>query len=80
LKPLLVSSVLALIISPVVPLLIDTGVWMLLFLLLVYYLVYAAAAVITRSFDSEDISLLKEVGQWTGLNKSPLTDWLKRIS
>jgi len=42
--------------------------WMLPLLFILYYAVYAAAVVLTRSFDKEDIAMLLEIEKLSGVN------------
>jgi hypothetical protein len=52
---------------------------MLPLLFILYYVVYAAAVVLTRSFDREDIAMLLEIEKLSGINFAPIKKILSRF-
>ena len=46
--------------------------WMLPLLFVLYYIVYGAAIVLTKSFDAEDLALLRAMGRKAGVDASTL--------
>jgi O-antigen/teichoic acid export membrane protein len=79
LKPLIASIALALLFRFTIGSFIDVTLWMLPLLFILYYVIYGIAAVLTRSFDQEDISLLLEIEKRSGINATPIKKILKRF-
>ena len=79
LKPLIASIALALLFRFTIGSFIDVTLWMLPLLFILYYVIYGAVTVLTRSFDQEDIFLLLEIEKRSGINAAPIKKILSRF-
>jgi O-antigen/teichoic acid export membrane protein len=77
LKPLVISAILALLFQIVFGRFILVDWWMLPCLLLLYYVIYSMATVLSKSFDREDIVLLLAIEKRSGINAEPLKKILR---
>lgn len=78
LKPVVVSVVLVFLFQLIVGGLTVTW-WMLPLLFILYYAIYGAAVVLTRSFDQEDIAVLLEMEKRSGINTAAIKRILSRF-
>lgn len=78
-KPVLVSSGLLLLIGFVFGNLVTIAVWMLPLLLILFYVVYGLAMLLTRSIDREDITALLSIERRAGLNLGAIKRILRRF-
>ena len=79
LKPVVVSVALAFLFQFIVGGFLTVTLWMLPLLFILYYAIYGAAVVLTRSFDKEDIALLLEIEKRSGINAAPVKKILSRF-
>ncbi len=79
LKPILVSVVLVFSAHLIVIGFISIVWWMLPLIFLVFYAVYGASLLVTRSVDKEDIALMLAIEERAGINAVPVKRFLQRF-
>lgn len=79
LKPLILSIGLAFLFLLIINSFITVTWWMLPLLFILYYTIYGAATVFSRSFDKEDIALLLEIEERSGIDTAPIKKILSKF-
>jgi len=79
LKPLITSIIIALVFQFTLGRMIVITFWMMPCLLILYYIIYVIAVILTRSFDQEDLVMLSEIDQIIGINTGPLKRLLRKF-
>ncbi len=79
LKPLIISIVLAVFIQVLAQNFLTITLWILPLLFILYYSIYVLAMLFTRSFDKEDIALLLEIANRSGISVTPIKKILSRF-
>jgi len=79
LKPIAVSLALVAIIYLVTTSFFNITFWMLPILFIVFYLVYAVAMLLTRSFDQEDIAMLLEIEKMLRIDATVVKKVIRRF-
>lgn len=79
LKPIAVSIALVAVIYFVATSVFNITFWMLPILFIVFYLAYALAILLTRSFDQEDIAMLLEIEKMLGIDATAAKKIIRRF-
>ena len=79
LKPAIASVLLAFLIDNLVSAVVDISWWALPLLFVLYYGIYAVATLLTKSFDEEDMTMLSEIENRSGINATPIKRILGRF-
>lgn len=78
-KPLIASIIIALTFQFALGRVVIITFWMLPLLFVLYYLIYVITVIWTRSFDQEDLVMLSEIDQISGINTGPLKRLLRKF-
>ena len=78
-KPLIASIIIALMFQFALGRVVIITFWMLPLLFALYYLIYGITVIWTRSFDQEDLVMLSEIDQISGINTGPLKRLLRKF-
>jgi len=78
-KPLLATLLVVMLIQFAVSNLLTITIWMLPLIMILFYLIYGAATIITRSLDHEDVALVMGMASYTNIDKQTLEKILDRI-
>lgn len=79
LKPMVTSLILAPVVYFIGKSLLVFSPWMLIPVFLLFFLIYLVAALVTRSFDKEDVMILKAVERRMGVEIIPIKNLLRRF-
>ena len=79
LKPMIASTILIVAIHFIASNFLQVTLWMLPIILVLFYVLYGLAVLLTRSLDHEDIELLLEIEKRTGINLSRIKKVLARF-
>ena len=79
LKPIVVSIILAIILGYVINRFIPISIWILPIIFLLYYGIYAAAIVFTKTFEESDMILLLEIEKISRIKIEPLKRVLRKL-
>lgn len=79
LKTIAVCLILCFLIWAVAQNFIPLSWWMLVLILIAYYGSYGLATLLTKSFDEEDIALLLQIEERSGINLAPVKRILERF-
>lgn len=79
LKPLVSSLVLAFLLWIWIYFYIVVSWWMVPLLFILYYVVYIVTTIFTRSFDDEDMALLRQIAERSGVDATPFEKFTRRF-
>jgi len=79
LKPAIICVVLAIAVQFIARHFLNINWWLLILVFVVFYGLYGIAALLSKSFDIEDIAVLLEIEKRSGINATPIKKLLRRF-